>query len=111
MGYNYDEARLGANPAEFVVAVAGGYEEPALPPDTLCDDYMKSDDHSVRATTVRSEATKRYVYPYCSNATVAFSLQSFARLMPGLVEEDKALEASRAVTRNQTYPSSLGMQR
>ena len=81
LGYSFDDTKLGANPAEFVIAVAGGYEEPKLSPDRLCDEYMKSDDH-----------------------------ESFLRLIPDALEEDKALEASRVLTNNQTYPSSLGMQ-
>ena len=45
-GYVFDEDRVGSNPAEFVVAVAGGFEKPNLPPDRLCDDYMTSETHT-----------------------------------------------------------------
>jgi len=45
MGYTWDSRKNGANPAEFVVAVAGGFEAPALGARELCERFLEGDMH------------------------------------------------------------------
>ena len=76
--YKFDENRNGANPAEFVVAVAGGYEQPKLSPEVLAERFSESQLN-----------TKFHSY-YHSRLT-----------------EDFKLEAAQNRKKGSTYPSSI----
>ncbi|GMI10474.1 hypothetical protein TrLO_g8347 [Triparma laevis f. longispina] len=82
-GYVFDEDKVGSNPAEFVVAVAGGFEKPNLAPDRLCDDYMASESHM----EFQEQLTE--------------NLES---------DRNRTGENQNGAKKGTTYPSSLGMQ-
>jgi hypothetical protein len=77
-GYKWDATKNGANPAEFVVAVAGGYEAPGLGSGELCDGFEKSDMHT-----------------------------SFKGNFDAMVQRDREVEAIMAPVSGTTYPTSL----